>query len=71
MEETNNKETTVMLDQHSAGSVSMHKKKQQQLHEVRDQEEYQTNEAFSEEDEPEQLYHSHDMAMCETYIECP
>ena len=44
-----------MLDQPSAGTVSMHNKKQQQLHEVRDQEEYQTNKVFSEEDEPEQL----------------
>ena len=50
MEETTNKETNVLLDQYCAGTVSMHKKKQQQLHEVRDLEEYQTNEAFSEED---------------------
>ena len=54
MEETTNKETNVMLDQPSAGTVSMHKKKQQQLCEVWDQEEYQTKEAFSEEDELEQ-----------------
>ena len=40
MEETTNKETNVLLEQHSAGTVSMHKKKQLQLHEVRDQEEY-------------------------------
>ena len=54
MEETTNKETNILLDQHSAGTVSMRKKKQHQLHEVQDQEEYLKNEAFSEEDEPEQ-----------------